>query len=142
MAKYKKKQKPQVRPKVTVSHRSKESDKNKEQQRAEHAWRKARLGVAQHGKDYINDAKGLPALIMNSGLMQTLAFLERKEDRHRLLSAHLREWLHESHGTSLKFEGFMEELFESNSGQFQSVNREAYAWLRWLRQLASALKED
>ena len=46
-----------------------------EQQRAQDAWKKADEGIGRHGKDYVNDAKGLPALIMNSGLMQVMAFL-------------------------------------------------------------------
>ena len=49
-----------------------------EQKRAQHAGDKAREGIRNHGKDYVNDAKGLPALIMNRGLMQVMAFLHEK----------------------------------------------------------------
>ena len=45
-----------------------------EQQRAADAWKQSK----HKGKDYVNLAKGLSALIMNSGLMQVLAFLHEK----------------------------------------------------------------
>jgi len=110
-----------------------------EQKRAKHAWQKAQEGVALHGKDYVNDAKGLPALIINSGLMQVMAFLESKDERHRLLGAHLRDWLHTSYKTPKAFNAFMEEMFGTDSRSFQAINSEAFAWLRWLRQFAAAL---
>jgi V/A-type H+-transporting ATPase subunit I len=60
-----------------------------EQKRAAHAWSKAGEGVARHPTDYVNDAKGLPALIMNSGLMQVMAYLQGKGGRHLTLADHL-----------------------------------------------------
>ena len=45
-----------------------------EQRRAQDAWNCA----GQYGEDHVNLAKGLPALIMSSGLMQVLAFLHEK----------------------------------------------------------------
>ena len=65
-----------------------------EQQRAQDAWEKC----ADYTKDHVNLAKGLPALIMNSGLMQVLAFLHEKgqknSQRHcEELATHLRAWL-------------------------------------------------
>jgi CRISPR-associated protein Cmr5 len=110
-----------------------------EQKRAQHAWDKAGQGIAQHGKDYVNDAKGLPALIMNSGLMQVMAFLHDKGGRHELLAQHLRDWLHRQCGTPSDFDGFMRHLFEmQDSRRFQMITAEAFAWLKWLRQMASA----
>ena len=47
-------------------------------QRAAIAWQYATAGMAQHGKEYKGLAKGAPALIMNSGLMPTLAFYSGK----------------------------------------------------------------
>jgi CRISPR-associated protein Cmr5 len=110
-----------------------------EQRRAQHAWEKAQAGLKSHGKDYANDAKGLPALIMNSGLMQVLAFLHQKGGRHELLGQHLREWLHQQCGTPRNFEPFMQQLFEmQDARRFQAITVESLAWLKWLRQLASA----
>jgi CRISPR-associated protein Cmr5 len=109
-----------------------------EQQRARHAWEKAQQGIAQHGRDYANDAKGLPALIMNSGLMQVMAFCHDKDGRHETLAQHLRDWLHQQCGTPQDFEGFMQHLMDAEPRRFQMITAEAFAWLRWLRQMAAA----
>jgi len=109
-----------------------------EQKRAQHAWEKAGQGIGAHGKDYVNDAKGLPALIMNSGLMQVMAFCHDKGGRHETLAGHLRDWLHEQLGTPKDFEGFMQEMMQADSRRYQQVTSEAFAWLKWLRQMAAA----
>lgn len=113
-----------------------------EQKRAQHAWTKASLGIENYGRDYINDAKGLPALIMNSGLMQVMAFLHQKGGRHDLLAQHLRDWLHTHCDTPSGFEEFMQHLMQAEPRRFQMITAEAFAWLKWLRQMASALKGD
>jgi CRISPR-associated protein Cmr5 len=109
-----------------------------EQKRAAHAWEKAAEGIARHQKDYVNDAKGLPALIINSGLMQVMAFLHGKGGRHETLASHLRDWLHQTHGTPVDFEAFMQHLMNTSPTNFQTITTEAFAWLRWLRQMAPA----
>jgi CRISPR-associated protein Cmr5 len=110
-----------------------------EQQRAQDAWNKAGEGITRHGKDYVNDAKGLPALIMNSGLMQVMAYLHDKGGRHEALAQHLRDWLAIQCKTPHDFEGFMKCLFEMTDARaFQAITAEAFAWLKWLRQMASA----
>jgi CRISPR-associated protein Cmr5 len=113
-----------------------------ERRRAQYAWEKAREGVALHGKDYVNDAKGLPALIMNSGLMQVMAFLHEKGGRHETLAQHLRDWLCQKMGTPADFENFMLALLQmDDTRQFQAITTEAFAWLKWLRQIAPALED-
>ncbi|SEA85178.1 CRISPR type III-B/RAMP module-associated protein Cmr5 [Thiothrix caldifontis] len=64
-----------------------------DQERAKFAWSKA--GECQNFiGEYTNVAKSTASLIMNSGLMQTFAFLRAKEsDEHRALLAHLLKWL-------------------------------------------------
>lgn len=115
------------------------SQQTLEQKRAQHAWQKAGEGLAKYDKDYLNDAKGLPALIMNSGLMQVMAFLHQKGDRHEMLGSHLRNWLHQQCGTPHDFADFMKNLFEmQNARRFQDITTEAFAWLKWLRQMAAA----
>ncbi len=109
-----------------------------EQKRAQDAWGKANEGINKHGSDYMNDAKGLPALIMNSGLMQVLAFLNHKGGRHEMLMKHLLDWLNEQLNTPKDFEAFMEEMMQADSTRYQQVTTEAFAWLRWLRQMAAA----
>jgi CRISPR-associated protein Cmr5 len=113
-----------------------------EQKRAQYAWQKAQEGIARHSKDYVNDAKGLPALIMNSGLMQVMAFLHEKGSRHETLGQHLRGWLHLQCGTPVVFEEFMQELLTMEARPFQALTTEAFAWLKWLRQIAPALVDD
>jgi CRISPR-associated protein Cmr5 len=110
-----------------------------EQKRAQFAWKCAQEGI-KHEK-YVNDAKGLPALIMNSGLMQAMAFLHEKGGRHQVLGQHLRNWLNLQCGTPADFDGFMQKLFAMNPRSFQNVTTEALAWLKWLRQIAPALND-
>ena len=60
-----------------------------EQQRAQSAWQAS----ASYQSDHVNAAKGLPALIMNSGLMQVLAFCHEKGKAQGDVAADLRAWL-------------------------------------------------
>ena len=113
-----------------------------EQQRAQHAWERAGDGVQQFNvqqfKKYTNVAKAVPGLIMNSGLMQVLAFLNGKGGQHQLLAEHLRDWLHRQHSLPKEFKPCMEELMKSEPRDFQLISAEALAWLKWLRQMADA----
>lgn len=110
-----------------------------EQKRAKDAWAKALEGIRNHKEKYVNVARALPALIMNSGLMQVMAFLHHKGDQHDLLACHLRSWLHNQLGTPQDFAKFMTHLADmTDARQFQNVTTEAIAWLRWLRQVAPA----
>lgn len=116
-----------------------------EQQRAADAWRCA--NGCQPA--YTRLAKGLPALIMNSGLMQTIAFLEEKGQKshnepHARLGEDLRQWLSRRFPrlfTGADFQPFMQALLESEPRAFQQITAEALAWLRWLRQIAPAVEK-
>jgi len=108
-----------------------------EQKRVQHAWKKAAQGIGAD-ENYVKAAKGLPALIMNSGLMQVMAFCHDKGGRHEMLAGHLRDWLHEQLKTPTGFEGFMREMMQADSRRYQQVTSEAFAWLKWLRQMAAA----
>lgn len=107
-----------------------------EQQRAQNAWDCS----AGYTKDHVNAAKGLPALIMNSGLMQVLAFCHEKGGANQKVADHLRLWLCKSIGVENDpgFGAFMQVLMKSNSADYQDITAEAFAWLRWLRQMAPA----
>ncbi len=115
-----------------------------EQERAKDAWQKSD-GCC---REYMNLAKALPALIMNSGLMQTMAFLHEKHKKddgkrqnpHGELAKHLRSWLSErfSGKVPADFEGFMKCLMDADPRTYQDVTAEAMAWLRWMRQMAAA----
>ncbi len=114
-----------------------------EQQRAQFAWEHARNGVSANGNEYRNLAKAAPALIMNNGLMQTLAYYQDKDQRHhRDLSAHLRRWLMKRAGGNDQdpgFEQMMQILLHAQPDQYRQATDEALLILRWIRQFASAL---
>ena len=113
-----------------------------EQQRSNAAWGYAQEGVAQSDQ-YKNLAKAAPALIINNGLMQTLAFYEDKnKDHHKTLARHLRRWIKfRLDGTDQDpgFAPLMEKLLQSDSTTYRQASDEALLLLRWIRQFAAAL---
>ena len=112
-----------------------------DQQRAADAWRCAQ--AQSQSKEYVNLAKGLPALIMNSGLLQVMAFLEEKGPKQQhcsVVARDLRAWLRRRFAEVPEdFAGFMRALMNADSSKFQAITAESLAWLRWLRQLAAAV---
>ena len=108
-----------------------------EQQRAQNAWQ----ACERYNKDHVNAAKGLPALIMNSGLMQVLAFCHEKGKAQADVANHLRTWLAGRFPRNFKsadFSTFMQALMQAPPADYQAINAEAFAWLKWLRQMAAA----
>jgi CRISPR-associated protein Cmr5 len=108
-----------------------------EQQRAQDAWNKS----AGCSKEYVNVAKGLPALIMNSGLMQMLAFCHVKGGAQEVVAQHLRTWLSRRFNGVDRDPGFevlMQALMQAKPSDYQAITAEAFAWLKWLRQMAAA----
>lgn len=110
-----------------------------EQRRALDAWEKS----GSYGKEHVNIAKGLSALIMNSGLMQVLAYCHEKGGANEVVAQHLRAWL-SKHFNGVDrdpgFEPFMQALMKAKPGDYQAITAEAFAWLKWLRQMAAARK--
>ncbi|AWP22287.1 type III-B CRISPR module-associated protein Cmr5 [Acidiferrobacter sp. SPIII_3] len=112
-----------------------------EQQRAQDAW--SRCG--DYTKEDVNIVKGLPALIMNSGLMQVLAFCHGKKGANEKVAQHLRAWLakrFEGTARAVDFEPFMQALLNAKPADYQAITAEAFAWLRWMRQMAPARNAD
>lgn len=108
-----------------------------EQLRAQDAWNQC----ASYDKEHVNIAKGLPALIMNSGLMQVLAFCHEKGKANEQVAAHLRTWLNQRFNGVARdpgFELFMQSLLKANPADYQAITTEAFAWLRWMRQMSAA----
>ena len=106
-----------------------------EQLRAQTAWK----ACEQYTDKHVKVAKSLPALIMNSGLMQTLAFCHEKGRESDVIAGHLRAWLHVRFpALPTDFEGFMQSIAQQNPQDYQRINAEAFAWLKWLRQLSAA----
>lgn len=121
-----------------------------EQRRAQDAWECSTVALQKAAGDqkeyakYDNAAKGLPALIMNSGLMQVLAFCHEKGKAPALVAEHLRAWLAgqfpKTFAKGNDFAPFMEALMRATPSDYQAINAEAFAWLKWLRQMAAARK--
>ncbi len=107
-----------------------------EQQRAQDAWEKS--ASYSNSKEHVDFAKGLPALIMNSGLMQVLAFCHEKgkkdSGRHcEDVARDLRTWLNKRfNGVDRDpgFEIFMESLLNADPQTYQAITAEAFAWLK------------
>ena len=114
-----------------------------EQQRAQFAWDCAKEGTALAGDDYRNLAKAAPALIMNNGLMQTLAFYQDKgKPHHMALAGQLRRWIMKRDGGNSQDPGFqpmMDVLLRAQPDQYRRATDEALLILRWVRQFAAAL---
>lgn len=124
-----------------------------DQERARFAWEK----VQGQDKEYTNLAKGAPALIMQSGLMPVLAFLNEKGEKdsgkkHKCLLEHLCAWLKKRFKEHIKDEQFrtvMQALMGNSAGNaakharfYQHATEEALAILRWIRQFAAAVTVD
>lgn len=119
-----------------------------DQKRAAIAWKFAKAGIPQYGKEYKGLAKGAPALIMNSGLMPTLAFYNSKgnaaqqllDDLIRGLSQRLTgQNLQAGQGRQL-FPNFMEKLQAMQSRDYLRYTDEALELLKWLRQFVDAVE--
>jgi len=117
-----------------------------EQQRAQHAWECCK----DYQDSHVKFAKGLPALIINSGLMQVLAFCHEKGGKEHGkhcedVARHLRGWLQQRFSNQIKssgFEEFMQALLKAKPADYQAITAEAMAWLKWLRQLAPARQQQ
>lgn len=118
-----------------------------DQQRAALAWQYAKDGMTKCGKEYKGLAKGAPALIMNSGLMPTLAFYNGKgkaaqhllDDLIRGMSNRLvKQNLHAGQGGVL-FPQFMEMLQKCESQDYLRYTDEALELLKWVRQFVDAV---
>lgn len=118
-----------------------------DQERAAQAWKDVQQGM---NRDYKNAAKAISSMIMNNGLMQTLAFFYQKGDSQKKLSNHVSVWIlkvvfREQAGPANHdpFRRAMEQLHQTGeSVVYRRATEEALAYLRWVRQFASALIGD
>jgi len=112
-----------------------------DQKRAAFAWKRVEQAKNKmpEGKysDYKNLAKGAPAMIMNNGLMQTLAFYHSKgKEHHQLLGDDLVAWMSQEFSMPTGYREFMNKLFEADSSSYRRATEESMHLLRWLRQFA------
>ena len=112
-----------------------------EQRRAAYAWECVKAVDDNTRDDYTNLAKAMPMMVMNSGLMQTLAFLKDKnKPHHAALLNHVIHWITtQGQGKSVTFPELMKRLFEEPPLQFRHNTAETQAILRWIRQFAPTL---
>jgi CRISPR-associated protein Cmr5 len=116
-----------------------------EQERANFAWTKLQeLSQANlDQKAFKNLAKAAPALVMNNGLMQALAFYQsRKEKAPQHLVCLIFKWLAQQKILTMadgSFKAGMEGLHRTDSLNYLRATEEALEILRWIRQFADAL---
>jgi CRISPR-associated protein Cmr5 len=113
-----------------------------DQKRANYAWKHIE-NTKVDINEFTSVSKSIPSLIMNSGLMQTFAFMKSKEKSasYKVLLDIILEWLCERQLISKSgFREAMEELFKSGSFHFMQTTNETMELLRWIRQFADARK--
>lgn len=119
-----------------------------DQKRSKDAWECVENVPDEMIPGYTSVVKSSASLIMNNGLMQTLAYLEAKSNQKRneyeYLQEHLCQWVNAVSfgGDSAKeqFPQVMASLYECTSEQYMSSTREVIAFIGWLRQMADAKK--
>ena len=124
-----------------------------EQLRSKAAWAAATKQVTALGnefKDYKNNTKSAPMMIMNSGLMATLAFYQSRGKKPAdALVTDLIMWIAtrktleypEAPAITTRdpFQQMMSRLLNAPSAVYQQATTETLAYLRWLRQFADAV---
>lgn len=119
-----------------------------DQKRAALAWGYATASRNLPGDasdKYRNLAKGAPALIMNSGLMPTLAFYKSKGKsaaEQQLLEDLMTGLIQRLTPQAVPpdFMAFMRMLQQSESRDYLSYTNEALELLKWLRQFVDAVE--
>lgn len=122
-----------------------------DQQRASLAWQYATNSQKLPGElpdKYRNLAKGAPALIMNSGLMPTLAFYNSKSKAREVVAetallADLMTGMIQRlapQPAPRDFASFMTMLQKCESRDYLRFTDEALELLKWLRQFVDAVK--
>lgn len=111
-----------------------------EQKRAAYAWKCVNAVSPAVREEYKNLAKAMPMMVMNSGLMQTLAFLNEKgKAHHQALFEHVVHWITKQGKDKepvTPLPQLMPMLMNAEPVPFRQFTAETHAILRWIRQLA------
>jgi len=113
--------------------------KSLEQIRAKHAW-KFIENVKEKKGDYLTAMRKLPAMILTSGLGQTVAFYLSKKNEHQNIINRVAEHLSKVMG----IEGItcgtdlLKKIMQSNHEEYIILSREALKYATWLKRLAEA----
>ena len=127
-----------------MSGRTERKHTSLDQDRAHYAWQQVEHAQKslKNFDSYLNLAKAAPALIMQNGLMQTLAFYQGKQDAHHTaLLEDIAEWVCErmgwpNHGNL--YSNVMKGLYGNSGLEYMRATREALELLKWIRQFAAA----
>ncbi len=118
----------------------------KEQQRSAFALQKVqtvfRIPVS---KDVANFVVGVPTLVLENGLGQTLAFLlSKQKTEHTNICDILRDWLgQEIQALQTKDNfSFLQNLARLEQHSYLRAQQEALALLQWLKRYARAFQEE
>ncbi|CAI4031137.1 CRISPR type III-B/RAMP module-associated protein Cmr5 [Nitrospira tepida] len=91
--------------------------------------------------EYRQLVMGLPAMIQQCGLGQTMAFLASKgKGHHAMALADLEEWLERFDYAKGK-DGVLKALMDGDSRGYRMATTEALAYLQWLKRFAEAAIE-
>lgn len=116
-----------------------------QQKRAASAWAQITVVEAENDKfkkEYGSLIRGLPAMILNDGLAQSLAFLlaKGKDDRtkpHTAAYKHLSIWVCQQ----LKVEqdlDLLQWVLQKSSADYRRAASESLAYLHWLKRFVEA----
>lgn len=113
-----------------------------EQERAKCAFERVQTNKgAKNAKDYRQLVRGLPAMVQQCGLGQTMALLASKgNDHHAMALADLEEWLKRFDYAKGK-DGVLKALMDGESRGYRMATTQALAYLQWLKRFAEAAIE-
>lgn len=139
---------------VSVQTKPKALVQTLDQKRAEVVW-KLLAPLKQRSTNtfdaYTKLSKGAGTLIMQNGLLPTLAFYGEKSggaaslaggEEHELLLGHILAWLNQQKLIeATTFKDAMNQLVQKSSPQYRQITEETLALIRWIRHFASALNK-
>ncbi|MBW1973516.1 MAG: type III-B CRISPR module-associated protein Cmr5 [Deltaproteobacteria bacterium] len=115
------------------------------QQRAKYALNKLKDIKNNEQKDYTQNVKGIPAMILQNGLGQALAFLasrtkteENKGIVYKKIKDHIGEWVKDRIYRDQKNKDILRCITEGTAREYLEAQREALEILSWLKRFAEA----
>jgi CRISPR-associated protein Cmr5 len=89
--------------------------------------------------EYLSLVNRLPAMLLTSGIGQTLAFLQAKgEDHHNLLMTHITTWLTKERGVYPAEGSIIKHLMENDMNAYINAQQLTLRLLSWLVRFAKA----